>query len=351
MGNGERAREGNDDYTAASRNIRGWAVSVAPAGSVRRACQISPSRAARPLQTVANARLELAFEWACRRLETVAGRTNWRSSYRFSIPVPKTAGIDWRYPRRELCIPAGKEGDVCTAATALRFWPVPAWLSLVAAAEAESITFQFAGRVDATAGTVPPTIGDSLFGSVSFEIPGTDAPPGSPFGIFQTRQDVFHLSFAHEPEGPLFGERTLRRELFTAEVFNNFFGDLGGPFDEFELTVSTFTLPHFNLNIDLTDPTGSVFTNGNLPTALTLGAFPLRRFVASIEVPRGGSQEVVGTFGGTITSLVEGPGPSRARTLHAAARGPGTARPCRSRPDEAELEAPVSHSSGSSGRV
>src|SRR4051812_7889924 len=162
---------------------------------------------------------------------------------------------------------------------------VLAWLSLVAAVEADSITFQFAGQVDATTGTVPPKVGDSLFGSFRFEIPGTDAPAGAPVGIFQTRQDIFDLSFAHEPGGPVFDQRTLRRELFTAEVFNNVFGDQGGPFDEFELTVSTFTLPHFNLNIDLVDPTGSVFTNANLPTALPLGAFAMRRFVASIEVP------------------------------------------------------------------
>jgi hypothetical protein len=184
------------------------------------------------------------------------------------------------------------------------------WLAADAVAMADSITFQFAGRVDATTGTVPPQIGDSLFGSVSFEIPGTNAPPGSPFGFFQTRQDIFDLSFAHEPGGAAFDQRTLRRQLFTAEVFNGFFGDRGGPFDEFELTLSTFTLPQFNFNIDLVDPTGSVFASGNLPASLTLGAFPLRRFVASIQVRRGGGQEVIGTFGGTITSLVEGSGPS-----------------------------------------
>lgn len=184
------------------------------------------------------------------------------------------------------------------------------WLSTAAAVRAESITFRFEGLVDATTGTVPPSVGDALFGSVSFEIPGTDAPPGSASGFFQTRQDVFHLGFAHEPGGPVFYERTDHRQLFTTDVFNGFHGDLGGPLDELGITLSTFTFPQFNFNIDLVDLTGSVFTNANLPASLNLDAFQLRNFVASIQVRSGGGQTVVGTFGGRITSLVEGPGPS-----------------------------------------
>lgn len=184
------------------------------------------------------------------------------------------------------------------------------WLSTAAAAQADSITFRFEGRVDATTGTVPPSVGDSLFGSVSFDIPGTNAPPGSPNGFFQTRENVFDLRFAHEPGGAAFEERRFTAQLFTVQVFNNFFGDSGGPFDEFEINLSTFTFPQFNFNIDLVDPTGSVFANANLPISPHLDAFQRRTFVASIQVRHDGGQSVVGTFGGTISSLLGGPGPS-----------------------------------------
>jgi len=188
---------------------------------------------------------------------------------------------------------------------------VAVWLSMAVAVWADSITYRFEGRVDVTTGTVPPSVGDTLSGSLSFDIPGTNAPPGASSGFFQTRHDVFDVSFAHEPGGPAFGERTFRGQLFTVGTFNNFFGDLGSPFDELEITLSTFTFPQFNFNIDLVDLTGSVFVaNANLPTSPQLDAFQLRNFVANIQARRGGGQSIVGTFGGRITSLVGSPGPS-----------------------------------------
>ena len=184
------------------------------------------------------------------------------------------------------------------------------WLTAPATVRADPFTFRFAGRVDTTTGIVPPSVGDVLFGSVNFDIPGTNAPPGDAIGFFQTRDDVFRLSFAHAPGAPAFDERTLRRQLFSVLVFNNVSGDIPGPFDELGIFVSTFTFPQFNFTIDLIDRTGSIFTNANLPTSPNLDAFQLRNFVGSIQVRRGGTQEVVGTFGGTITSLLGGPGPS-----------------------------------------
>jgi hypothetical protein len=180
-----------------------------------------------------------------------------------------------------------------------------------AAVSADPVTIRFQGVVDATTGTVPPSVGDTLSGSVTFDIPGTDAPPGAASGFFQTRQNVFNLSFQHEAGGPAFDERTLRRQLFTIGTFNDFWGDIGGPFDEVGITLSTFTFPQFNFNISLIDLAGSLFTtNANLPTSLRLEDFELRDFVGSIQVRSGGGQSVVGTFGGRITSLEMGPGPS-----------------------------------------
>jgi hypothetical protein len=99
-------------------------------------------------------------------------------------------------------------------------------------------------------------------------------------------------------------------QLFTVQVFNNFFGDIGGPFDELNIVLSRFTSPQLGFTIDLIDPTGTVYTNANLPVSPDLEAFSLRHFVGSIEERRGGVQTVIGTLGGTITSLTGGPGPS-----------------------------------------
>lgn len=184
------------------------------------------------------------------------------------------------------------------------------WLSVATAAWADSITYRFEGRIDDTTGIVPPSVGDVMFGSISFVVPGIDAPPGASSGTFQTREDVFHVSFAHEPGGPVFAERTFHDQLSTVSTFNNFFGDRGGPFDELEVTLSTFTFPQFNFNIDLVDLTGSVFgANANLPSSPHLDAFQLRNFVANIETRHGGGQSIVGTFDGRITSLVGSSGP------------------------------------------
>lgn len=178
-------------------------------------------------------------------------------------------------------------------------------LSPAATLWADSITYRFEGQVETTTGMVPPSVGDTLLGFVIFDIPGTDAPPGALTGFFQTRQDIFHVSFAHESGGPAFDERTLYRQLFTINTFN----DIDG-FDELGITLSTFTFPQFNFHIDLVDRTASAFANANLPASPNLNAFQERNFVASIQVRRGGAQAVVGTFGGRITSLVGGPGPS-----------------------------------------
>ena len=185
---------------------------------------------------------------------------------------------------------------------ALLFLPV--WLSAAHAVRAESITYRFEGRVDTTTGMVPPSIGDIVSGTVTFEVPGIDAPLGDPFGFFQTRKDIYQLSFAHEPGTTPFDSRTLHNQLFTVQVSNDF------PEDQLGIVLSTFTSPQLGFTIDLLDLTGTAFPNANLPVSPDLEAFSLRHFVGSIEERRGGVQTVIGTLGGTITSLTGEPGPA-----------------------------------------
>ncbi|HEY7056265.1 MAG TPA: hypothetical protein VH458_07065 [Vicinamibacterales bacterium] len=180
------------------------------------------------------------------------------------------------------------------------------WLSAARAVRAESITYRFEGQVETTTGMVPPSVGDIVSGIVTFEVPGIEAPPGAAAGIFQTRKDIYQLSFAHEPGAAPFHSRTLNNQQLTVQVSNNFFGDIGGPFDELDVVLSTLTSPQLGFTIDLIDPTGTVYTNGNLPISPDLEAFALRHFVGSITEGRA----IIGTLGGTITSLTGEPGPS-----------------------------------------
>jgi hypothetical protein len=179
------------------------------------------------------------------------------------------------------------------------------WLSAVPVVRADSITYRFQGQVDMTTGMVPPSVGDIVMGTVTFEVPGIDAPPGAVAGIFQTRKDIYELSFAHEPGAAPFDSRILHNQLFTVEVHNAF------PEDSLSIVLSTFPpFPQLGFTIDLLDLTGTAFPNANLPVSPDLEAFSLRQFVGHIEDRRGGAQTVIGTMGGTITSLTGGPGPS-----------------------------------------
>ena len=74
-----------------------------------------------------------------------------------------------------------------------------------------------------------------------------NAPPAAVAGIFQTRKDIYQLSFAHEPVEPLrFHSRTLHNQLFTVEVHNAF------PKDSLSIVLSTFPpFPQLGFTIDL----------------------------------------------------------------------------------------------------
>ena len=145
-----------------------------------------------------------------------------------------------------------KEGGLCTTICAPSFSFSPYGSARSRAVRADSITYRFQGQVDTTTGMVPPLVGDIVMGTVTFEVPRIDAPPAAVAGIFQTRKDIYQLSFAHEPGAAPFDSRTLHNQLFTGEVHNAF------PEDSLSIVLSTFPpFPQLGFTIDLLDLTGT----------------------------------------------------------------------------------------------
>ena len=176
------------------------------------------------------------------------------------------------------------------------------WLSVSTAVNAEPIPFNFSGPLFATSGTAPQQPGDIAVGSFVLD-PGTltVTEESSEHRRFEGPVDL-RLSF-RRPSGDVVVQYDLQ-DFPLNLVINN---DVLSFADESRYDAFRFGIGRaedlFSLGVFLVDPTGTAFSDMNLPTELNLLDFNgpnNRRFFGSYLNPAGG---IVGQFDGYVTFL------------------------------------------------